>query len=122
VEPAFIAPETFHEELRRLKKKYPHIEKDLSNFKDNFADEIRLSARPIPGGENKIWKARIASTDMQRGKSGGFRLIFGCNPNNFDRIYLLKLYPKAEREDISAEELMELFKKFIKLIQAEGKQ
>jgi len=41
---------------------------------------------------------------MQRGKSGGFRVIYLVRENE-KAVYLLTLYPKAERETIDATEI-----------------
>jgi len=113
----FVPYFEFKKDIERLKKKYPSIEKDLEKFKNNFAKEFKLNCDPLAGFERKLWKARIASSDMQRGKSGGFRLIFYFEGvKNPEKIYFLKIFPKVERGDISTDELMELFKNFMKWV------
>lgn len=43
------------------------------------------------------------SSDRQRGKSSGYRVIYYLKTTSF--IFLVEIYPKSEREDISAQEL-----------------
>lgn len=111
----------FDKDIERLKKKYPHLEEDIKKFQENFSKEFYLNSDAIPGFERQLWKARIASTDMKRGKSGGFRLIFYYNQTKgADKVQLLNIYPKSERGDLSPDELMELFKNFMKSVYEGG--
>lgn len=103
----------FKEEVKRLSRKYHHIEDDLQGFYQGFLENPIQSAFAIPGFERKLWKIRIRSRDQQRGKSGGFRLIFYFDESNPGTVHALTIYPKSEREDISAKELWELYKRFI---------
>jgi hypothetical protein len=43
---------------------------------------------------------------LQRGKSGGFRVIYYLRTET--HTFLLTIYIKTEREDISAEEILQL--------------
>lgn len=110
----FISYYEFDKDIERLKKKYPHLEIDIKNFKENFSKEFQLSCEPLARFEKKLWKGRIGSTDMKRGKSGGFRLIFYFDEvKNPGKVYFLKIFPKVERSDLSPDELMELYKNFM---------
>ena len=62
----------------------------------------------------------MKSTDQQRGKSGGFRLIFYFDENKPAALYMLTLYPKTEREDISPDELQRLLKEVMSRLLQEG--
>lgn len=58
-----------------------------------------------------VQKLRVASRDMQRGKSGGFRLLYLPQPakeTGSDLVYLLFLYAKSDQEDVSLAELESL--------------
>ena len=61
-----------------------------------------------------IWKMRVRNRDQQRGKSGGFRVIFyfdaGKNP---DEKHLLTIYPKAERADLTVDQLLQIYNRFM---------
>jgi len=58
----------------------------------------------IPGVNGPVFKVRISSQDMQRGKSGGYRAIYFLKTQQ-GVIYLLAIYAKAQREDIRPEEI-----------------
>jgi hypothetical protein len=70
-----------------------------------------LATNPVQGialGHN-CYKIRLTITSKNKGKSGGARLI-----TNFiitdDTVYLLAIYDKSEKENISDKELIELLK------------
>ena len=113
MKPTLIEFTRFTDEVRRLSKKYPHLENDLKNFYPDFLDNPLLRADAIPGFERKLWKIRVRSTDQQRGKSGGFRVIFYVHESRPEAVHLLTIYPKSEREDLSGKELLELYKRFL---------
>jgi mRNA-degrading endonuclease RelE of RelBE toxin-antitoxin system len=48
--------------------------------------------------ENYIaYKVRLPNRDMQRGKSGGYRVIYYVR--TADRIFLMRIYTKSEQEN-----------------------
>jgi hypothetical protein len=49
---------------------------------------------------------RVRNSDIQKGKSGGYRLIYYVKTST--AIVLLTIYSKSEQEDIAAEELLEI--------------
>ncbi|HCU26058.1 MAG TPA: addiction module toxin RelE [Deltaproteobacteria bacterium] len=49
----------------------------------------------------------MASRDMRKGKSGGFRVIYLVLEREKE-VHLLTLYPKSERENIDAAEINEI--------------
>lgn len=56
-------------------------------------------------------KIRVASLSRNMGKSGAYRMI--CYAEKADgKIYLLTIYPKNERENISNKEILELILKY----------
>lgn len=103
----------FQEDLKRLSRKYHHLQEDLDAFLRDFVNNPLEGAFAIPSFERKLWKKRMRSTDQQKGKSGGFRLIFYLDEQNPVKAIFLTIYPKSEREDIAANELLDLFKRFL---------
>lgn len=65
-----------------------------------------LENNPVRGIKlfDGIYKIRLKSSDMKKGKSGSFRAIYYILTNNKE-VYLLTIYAKGEREDISREEI-----------------
>src|SRR5665213_514932 len=93
----------FDRQLKRLSKKY-------SSLKNEFADLLKSLERAPEYGTplgNNCYKIRIAIASKRKGKSGGARVI-----TNFvvrDKIvYLLAIYDKSEKDNLTDKELHEL--------------
>ena len=96
----------FAKDLKRLNKKYPSIKEDYSNL----LNELKLnpySGVDLGGGLRKV---RMAIKSRGRGKSHGARVITYLLLVSEDEgeINLLTIYDKAERENISREEIEEI--------------
>ena len=92
-------------EIRRLKKKYVSIVNDFGNLLDS------LQHNPFQGdalGKN-CYKVRMAITSKGTGKSYGARAITCVKIIN-DTVYLLSIYDKSNKKDISDKELDYLLK------------
>lgn len=101
--------EHFKKQLKKLKKKYPHTKEDLLNSINSFNAKNEISIG------KSIYKIRIPSKDMKKGKSGGFR--------SYIYLYLKKellvplcIYPKSETESITENELKHHFDQTIEEI------
>ena len=95
-------------QAKRLSKKYPSLKSDLSSLLDV------LSLNPNEGkslGKN-CYKVRMPISSKNKGKSGGARVIT-CVFVLSSEIYLLDIYDKSEKENISEKEL----KHFVSQIQ-----
>lgn len=88
----------FKKQLKRLKKKYPHVKDDLLDVIEAFD-----STNGIHIGKS-IYKIRIPSSDMQKGKSGGFRSYVYIYVRR-NMLLPLCIYPKSETESITENEL-----------------
>ena len=100
-----IAVPTFRKELKKLAKKYYSLKTDLAVLFES------LEENPTQGtslGRN-CYKIRLAISSKGKGKSGGARPI-----TNFviadDTIYLLSIYDKSDKENLTDKELDELLK------------
>jgi len=99
---------SFLRALKRLRKKYPHIRNDVQPLIDQLqngetpGDQVQHVSFPI-------YKARIRNSDAQRGKSGGYRVIYYIR--TLETVLLLLIYSKSEREDVSADDLKALVDK-----------
>ena len=67
--------ETFQKSIKFLKKKYRHVKEDILD-KIGELEKDPATGDPIPGWNKEIWKVRVASSDIKKGKRGGFRLIY----------------------------------------------
>lgn len=95
----------FEKQVKKLKRKYPNIKQDIQKLKDI------LSTRPKDGKSlgRSIYKIRIASSDVKKGKRGGFRVIYYIRDKD-EIIYLLTIYSKAKKEDIEMKEINKILK------------
>lgn len=93
----------FDRQLKRLSKKYPSL-------KEEYLELIKsLEQNPEQGTHlgNNCYKIRLAIASKRKGKSGGARVI-----TNFviadESVYLLSIYDKSEKTNLTDKELIEL--------------
>ena len=95
----------FDRQLKRLAKKYPSLKKEYSDLLDSLEENPEQG---IPIG-NGCFKIRLAIESKCKGKRGGSRVI--TNIVIADRtVFLLAIYDKAEKENLTNPELSELLK------------
>ena len=103
-----ILNETFLKEAKRLAKKYNSFKKDLETL------QKELIINPQAGIDlgNGLRKVRMAIKSKGRGKSHGARVITYTILISVDEseINLLTIYDKAERENISRQEIEDIVK------------
>lgn len=86
----------FVRDLKKLKKKFPSINKDLNDLKIALLNNPKMG---IALGRD-CYKIRMAIGSKGKGKSGGARVITFLKIEN-DIIYLLTIYDKSQTENIS---------------------
>ncbi|HNR18376.1 MAG TPA: type II toxin-antitoxin system RelE/ParE family toxin [Bacteroidia bacterium] len=95
----------FERQAKRLIKKYPSLKKEIFQLIQLLKNNPK-EGTPILKG---CYKIRLAIASKGKGKSGGARII-----SNFvikdSTVYLLTIYDKSEKENISDKELGELLK------------
>ena len=96
------ASPTFNRNLRSLAKKYRSIREDIQPVIQQL-EQGELPGDPIPGVGYAVFKLRVRNRDIQKGKSGGYRLVYYVKTET--RIILLTLYSQSEQIDIAADEL-----------------
>jgi mRNA-degrading endonuclease RelE of RelBE toxin-antitoxin system len=99
----------FARDLRRMEKKYRHVGDDSVKLIDQLADG-ETPGDQVPGVGYPVFKVRLGSSDMQRGKSGGFRVIYYLQLA--DRVVLLTIYAKAQQENIDPQLITDLIRDF----------
>jgi len=100
---------TFQKSLKILKKKYPRVKDDLLRTIQALEEDPTIGD-PIPCWNKEIWKARTASSDVKKGKRGGFRSIYLWKSAE-NSVYLLVAYFKGDKADISKKEVEKTLKK-----------
>jgi hypothetical protein len=95
----------FEKQAKRLIKKYASLKNELLNLVRDLKENPQ-QGKPL--GKN-CFKVRLAIASKNKGKSGGARVI-----TNFvitdATVYLLTIYDKGDKENITDKELDELLK------------
>lgn len=95
----------FKRNLRALSKKYHHIRSDVQPIVEQLqAGEV--PGNRIPGINDIVFKVRVKNTDIKKGKSAGYRLIYYVQMPT--AIFLISIYAKSEQVDISAEQIIQI--------------
>ena len=98
-------PSVVRKAIQRLRKKYPSVTTEVSKLIDMLEADERPGDK-IPGVGYDVYKVRLPNPSAQRGKSGGFRVIYYLKLA--DTVVLVTIYSKTEQTDISAEALRRL--------------
>lgn len=96
------ASPTFQRNLRSLAKKYRSIRNDIQPIIEQL-ERGDLPGDQISGIGYEVFKLRVRNSDIQKGKSAGYRLIYYVKTAK--GIILLTVYTKSEQADISADEI-----------------
>jgi mRNA-degrading endonuclease RelE of RelBE toxin-antitoxin system len=102
---SIIATPEFKRELKSLVKKYRSLKSEFSDLID------ALKENPQQGtaiGHN-CFKIRLAISSKGKGKSGGARVITFVFVTDKE-VYLISIYDKSEKENISDTEIKKLIK------------
>jgi hypothetical protein len=98
-----IAP--FRKEAKKLIKKYPSLKNELEELGNRLSDD------PTTGTAlgNNCFKIRLAINSKGKGKSGGARVITHFYVSE-GTIFLLSIFDKSIRENISDSQIKALLK------------
>ncbi|MGK7946585.1 MAG: type II toxin-antitoxin system RelE/ParE family toxin [Microcystaceae cyanobacterium] len=99
------ASSTFKRNLRTLAKKYCSIRDELKPIIKQL-EQGELPGDQIPNIGYTVFKLRIRNSDIQKGKSGGNRLIDYVKVST--EIILLTIYTKSEQVDIMAKDIQSI--------------
>lgn len=93
----------FEKALKRLVKKFPSLKAEYINLLHSLEQNPKLG---VDLGKN-CYKVRLAIASKGKGKSGGARVI-----TNFiiedGTVYLLSIYDKSDKENITDKEIEQL--------------
>ena len=100
--------DNFLKEAKQLSKKFKLLKSDLKQVVDEIETKNDLG---VYLGFN-LFKKRVKDSSIPTGKSGGFRVIIYQQIEN--KIVLISIYSKTEKENLSDEELSEIIKVYMK--------
>jgi mRNA-degrading endonuclease RelE of RelBE toxin-antitoxin system len=99
----------FKRDIKRLFKKHRHIQADVQPI-ITALENGETPGDQVSGIEEPVYKVRIKNRDVERGKSGGYRLMYYIKTKDF--IVLLTIYSKSETDDVSAEFIKDIISKY----------
>jgi len=103
---SIVLTRSFKKSIKRLKKRFRHVKDDVRVAIQVLLQSPQLGV-VIPGSSG-IRKLRVRNTDLPKGKSSGYRLLYYVEDQPTPTIYLLLLYAKSDREDVTRRELQQL--------------
>lgn len=104
---------TFQRNLRTLAKKYRSIRNDIQPVIEQL-ERGELPGNRISGIGYEVFKLRVRNSDIQKGKSGGYRLIYYVKTAT--GIILLTIYTKSEQADIAADDIRDIIAEYEKRV------
>ncbi|MEB3289230.1 MAG: type II toxin-antitoxin system RelE/ParE family toxin [Leptolyngbya sp.] len=87
----------FKKDLRTLVKRYRRIRSDLQPLIQQL-EAGELPGDQIPGMQLTLFKVRLRNSDIQKGKSGGYRVIYYVQTQT--QIILVTMYSKSDQADV----------------------
>ncbi|WP_449420678.1 type II toxin-antitoxin system RelE/ParE family toxin [Phormidium nigroviride] len=95
----------FKTRLRTLIKRYRSIRTDLQPLLDELQSGNFIGDQ-IAGTGYTVFKVRLKNTDIQKGKSGGYRVIYQLRNDTY--ILLVVIYSKSDQDDILANQIRDI--------------
>ena len=89
----------FQGQLRKLAKRYRNIRSDLQPLFDDL-ESGNCPGDQISGTTYTVFKVRVKNSDIQKGKSSGYRVIYQLRDNIC--ILLVTLYSKSDDLQLNA--------------------
>ncbi len=102
----------FEKQLYKLSKRYRKIRDDIEPIILQLQQGEIIGDRLIGlGEEEQVYKIRVKNSNIQKGKSAGYRIIYYVK--TFNNIILLTVYPKSDQEDIAVAAIREIIEQLI---------
>jgi mRNA-degrading endonuclease RelE of RelBE toxin-antitoxin system len=100
-----IAVPSFRKELKKLAKKYPSLKNEFGRFLTLLGKEPKQGVHI----GNNCYKVRLSIASKGKGKSGGSRIITHLIISE-KQVFLIAIYDKSEKENLTDAELKILLK------------
>jgi mRNA-degrading endonuclease RelE of RelBE toxin-antitoxin system len=100
----------FRKQVRKLEKRYRKIQSDLQPILIQIQMGEAIGDR-LEGIDAEVFKVRIRNSDVNRGKSGGYRMIYWLKLP--ECVVLLDIYSKSDRDDIEISTIQNIINKFV---------
>jgi mRNA-degrading endonuclease RelE of RelBE toxin-antitoxin system len=106
----------FRKQLRKLEKRYRKIKSDLEPILIQIQMGEIVGDR-LQGIDAEVFKVRIRNSDVNHGKSGGYRMIYWLKLT--ECAVLLDIYSKSDRDDIEMNTIQNIITEFDKQVDDE---
>lgn len=105
----------FEKDIKQYRKKFRDVADDVNEIVEEL-EKGNLIGDVIPNLEmkdnnNNVVKVRIANSNTNSGKLNGYRLIYYAEKSD-GTIYLLTIYYKKEKANITNKEIQELILRY----------
>ncbi len=97
--------EPFEKQIKRLSKSYSSVAATVRQLIITLANG-ELPGDRVSGTTLPSYEVRLPNRDANRGKSGGFRVVYVVVVE--DTVYLIAIYSKSDTASLSAAEINEL--------------
>jgi addiction module RelE/StbE family toxin len=87
----------FKKDLRTLAKRYRRIRSDLQSLMQQL-EAGEFPGDQISGMQLTLFKVRLRNSDIQKGKSGGYRVVYYVQTQT--QIILVTMYSKSDQSDV----------------------
>lgn len=95
----------FKRNVRQLAKKYRRIKSDLEALFSDL-EQGQTPGDQVPGVQYKVYKVRVKNSDNNKGKSGGYRVIYQHTDDG--DIVFVTIYSKSEQSDIAVQGIRDM--------------
>ena len=99
----------FQNQFKFLKKRYRKIKADIQSTLGDL-ESGKTPGDQFSGIDLIVMKVRIKNSDIQKGKSGGYRLIYWIVSPKL--LVLLDIYSKSDQENITLNEVRQIIENF----------
>jgi len=99
----------FKDRLRSLAKRYRQIQSDLQPLLDDLQSSNFIGDQ-IPGTGYTVFKVRLKNSDIQKGKSAGYRVIYQIKDSAC--VLLVTIYSKSDKNTVAADKIQEIIAAF----------
>lgn len=100
----------FRKQVRKLEKRYRKLQSDLQPILMQIQMGEIIGDR-LQGIDAEVFKVRIRNSDVNRGKSGGYRMIYWLKLP--ECIVLLDIYSKSDRDDVQTNIIQNIINEFV---------
>jgi mRNA-degrading endonuclease RelE of RelBE toxin-antitoxin system len=104
-----LTADEFKAQIRILKKRYRQIRSDIQPL------IVQLKNGETPGDQISgtgytAYKVRAKNSDIRKGKSGGYRVIYQVLTSTI--VVLLYVYAKSDQDDVAAADIRAIIESF----------